>query len=117
MARYGDPERQIHQGTAFAASGEAVKDLGAVRLSGESARPREMKALKAMRGMAAACVIRRAALDLRLERAARRAAAVSSTRYSKVAAVRQHDKPTARTSKQGSCRATREASTRAAAAT
>ena len=49
------PGTPDHHGTAFAPSGDAAEGSGArFGLSGESVRQMEMKALKAMRGMAAA---------------------------------------------------------------
>jgi hypothetical protein len=67
VARYGDPECQIIKERHLRHQATPLKDLGArFSVSGESVRQMEMKAFKAMRGMAIA------------ERAARRAAAVRS---------------------------------------
>ncbi len=52
VARYGDPERQIIKERHSRHQETPLKDPGG--LSGESVRQMELKALKAMRGMAAA---------------------------------------------------------------
>ena len=55
VARYGDPERQIIMERHLRHQATPLKDRGAgFGLSGESVRQMEMKALKAMRGMAIA---------------------------------------------------------------
>ena len=55
VARYGDPERQIIMERHLRHQATPLKDLGArFGLSGESIRQMELKALNAMREMAAA---------------------------------------------------------------
>ena len=61
VARYGDPERQIIVERHLRHQATALKDLSArFGQSGERVRQIEVKALKAMSGMAAAGATRRA---------------------------------------------------------